>query len=121
MKPLRIHHVNLTVAASEELTAREFYLGFLGLAEIPKPDSLKANGGFWATLGAVELHVSLQDGIDRAVARSHVAFEVEDLEAWRAAILEQGLAPLASNPIPGMSRFEFRDPFGNRLELLESE
>jgi hypothetical protein len=44
---------------------------------------------------------------------------VDDASAWRNKLREQGLATLDSIAIPGFDRFEFRDPFGNRVELIQ--
>ena len=116
----RLHHVQMTVASDQVEQAREFYCDVLGLLEIEKPESLKDRGGFWMRLGDVDIHVGVQDGIDRQTLKSHIAFQVGDLEVWRSRLLEHGIQILASIPIPGYTRFEFRDPFGNRMELIQS-
>jgi hypothetical protein len=38
--------------------------------------------------------------------------------AWRARLAAAGVTILDSVPIPGFDRFEFRDPFGNRVEMI---
>jgi catechol 2,3-dioxygenase-like lactoylglutathione lyase family enzyme len=114
----RIHHAQITVPAHSELEARDFYIGVLGLVEIPKPDALKARGGFWLCVADTELHVSLEDSVERLRTKAHLAYEVDDLSAWRTKLEVAGCTILKSVEIPGMNRFETRDPFGNRLELL---
>lgn len=99
--------------------AREFYCAFLGLREIPKPEKLRARGGFWAQLGATQIHFGVEDGIERAATRAHLAYEVADLAHWDARLRARGIETKAGDPVPGMVRFEFRDPFGNRIEMLE--
>jgi hypothetical protein len=42
----------------------------------------------------------------------------DDLAAWRTRLVAHGTTILESVPIPGYDRFECRDPFGNRLEVL---
>jgi len=116
---MRIHHIEITVPTDREEEAREFYLGLLGLPEIPKPDSLKHRGGFWARAGETDLHVGLEDGVDRLKTKVHIAYQVTDIDAWRRKIDQAGLDHKDSVPIPGYKRFEFRDPFGNRVELIE--
>jgi len=116
---ITIHHVQVTVPTAQEAQAREFYLGLLGLSEIPKPDSLKARGGFWTQLGAVQLHVSLEDGVERFATKAHVAYQVAEVAFWRTKLEQAGLKVLESTPIPGYERFETRDPFGNRLEFIQ--
>jgi catechol 2,3-dioxygenase-like lactoylglutathione lyase family enzyme len=114
----RIHHVQVTVPRADEAAARDFYCSLLGLSEIEKPDSLKPRGGFWLRVGDRELHVSVEDGVDRAATKAHVAYQVDDLEAWRTRLTSAGVKMAESVPIPGYDRFECRDPFGNRLEFI---
>jgi catechol 2,3-dioxygenase-like lactoylglutathione lyase family enzyme len=116
----RLHHVQVTVPSEAEDEARAFYCGVLGLTEFPKPDSLKARGGFWVRLGDQELHVSLEDGVDRPRTKAHVAYQVDDLAQWRINLEAAGCHIGESVPIPGYDRFECRDPFGNRMEFIRS-
>ena len=116
---LRVHHAQITVPKGAEPQAREFYCGVLGLKETPKPASLAGRGGFWLQLGDTQVHVGTEDGFDRATTKSHVAYEVEDLAACRKILEGRGIKILEGEPIPGYHRFEFRDPFGNRVEFLE--
>jgi catechol 2,3-dioxygenase-like lactoylglutathione lyase family enzyme len=115
---LRLHHAQITVPARLEGKARAFYLGVLGLPELGKPESLKARGGFWARVGEAELHVSLEEEIDRFGTKAHVAYEVTDLGTWRAKLQAAGCKILQGVPIPGYERFETRDVAGNRVELI---
>jgi hypothetical protein len=39
--------------------------------------------------------------------------------AWRARLIANNIQADDSIPIPGYDRFEFRDPFGNRVEMIE--
>jgi catechol 2,3-dioxygenase-like lactoylglutathione lyase family enzyme len=119
MRMVGVHHVQITVPRDKEAEAREFYCGVLGLTEIEKPGSLESRGGFWARVGDRDLHVGIEDGVDRAATKAHIAYEVDDVEAWRTMLGERGFECLESIPIPGYERFEFRDPFGNRVEMIE--
>ena len=114
-----IHHVQITIPIGSEDAARACYVGVLGLTEIPKPASLADRGGLWLTSGNVELHIGTEDGVDRLATKAHVAFRVTDLPAWRVRLDDAGYMILESIPIPGYDRLETRDPFGNRLELIE--
>jgi catechol 2,3-dioxygenase-like lactoylglutathione lyase family enzyme len=116
---IRIHHAQITVAASEVEAARSFYCGVMGLSEINKPESLRGRGGFWLIIGDQKLHIGVEDGIDRNATKAHLAYEVSDLPRWETHLRAAGVRPIESIPIPGYRRFEFRDPFGNRVELLE--
>ncbi len=114
----RIDHVQLTLPTGGEDQARAFYCGLLGLTELSKPDALRKNGGLWLELGATQLHLGVDDGVDRRRSRAHVAFWTDDVEAWRTKLLAAGVELLEGTPIPGRDRFELRDPFGNRLEVI---
>lgn len=116
---LALHHAQLTVPRDAEARAREFYCGRLGLPEIPKPEALRARGGFWLQVGAVQVHVGVEDGVDRLKTKAHLGFEVDHLESMRALIRSLGLELSEGEPIPGLTRFEFRDPFGNRMEFVQ--
>ncbi|MDQ3801776.1 MAG: VOC family protein [Acidobacteriota bacterium] len=117
---LKVQHAQITIPKGAEDEARKFYCDFLGLKEIPKPESLQGRGGFWLEIGAFQVHVGTEDGFDRAKTKAHLAYEVEDLEGWRARLEETGVRILEGVPIPNYRRFEFRDPFGNRVEFLEA-
>ncbi|HET6325219.1 MAG TPA: VOC family protein [Planctomycetaceae bacterium] len=116
---LGIDHVQITVPRGQEPAAREFYCGVLGLIEIEKPDALKPRGGFWLQVGDRELHVGTEEGVNRQATKAHVAFAVEALAFWRTRLSEADIAVEDGVPIPHCERFEFRDPFGNRVELIE--
>ncbi|NJP37830.1 VOC family protein [Alkalicoccus luteus] len=114
-----LHHAQITIPKGTEQEGREFYCDLLGLKEIEKPDSLKGRGGFWLLAGNLQVHVGTEDGDARSSTKAHLAYRVTSLEAWKDMLQKQGLVPEESVPVPGMNRFEFRDPFGNRVELLE--
>nr|WP_211295769.1 VOC family protein [Planifilum fimeticola] len=116
-----LHHAQITIPRGAEEQAREFYCGVLGLTEIEKPASLRARGGFWLQVGDREVHVGTEDGVDRRKTKAHLAYQVTDLAGWRKKLAEHGISVLESIPIPGYDRFEFRDPFGNRVEMIEQK
>jgi catechol 2,3-dioxygenase-like lactoylglutathione lyase family enzyme len=114
-----IHHVQITIPPGCEEQARYFYCRVLGLAEVPKPANLVERGGLWLQVGDRQVHIGVEDGVDRAGTKAHVAYEVQDLARWRSALAAAGIQVLESIPIPGYDRLEFRDPFGNRVEFIE--
>ena len=89
------------------------------MSEIPKPDALAGRGGFWLELNGFQIHFGAEDGIERSKSKAHVAYLVDDLEGWRVKLTNAGCDAKDGIPIPGYDRFEFRDPFGNRIEFLE--
>ncbi|NDJ86680.1 MAG: glyoxalase [Chloroflexi bacterium] len=114
-----IHHVQITVPPGAEEVARHFYGEVLGLVEIAKPAPLAARGGFWLAVGDRQVHVGIESGVDRAATKAHIAYQVDDLAAWRERLTQAGIAITESVPISGFSRLECRDPFGNRIEFIQ--
>jgi catechol 2,3-dioxygenase-like lactoylglutathione lyase family enzyme len=115
-----IHHVQITVPPDAVAQARAFYCGVLGLAEVEKPEALRERGGFWLQAGDRQVHVGVESGVDRRASKAHIAYAVRDLTAWRSRLAAAGVQLLDGVPIPGYDRVEFRDPFGNRVELIEA-
>jgi len=121
MNLLRVLHVQIMIPAGAEDEARAFYCGLLGLREVEKPEILKRRGGFWLEHGDFQIHVGVEATFDRTKQRrEHVAFLVPDLEAARAELVAATVALTDGDQLPDFKRFEFRDPFGNRLELLQA-
>lgn len=115
----RLNHAQITIPKGMEDAARAFYCGVLALREIEKPESLKGRGGFWLALGDVQVHIGAEDGFDRTSTKSHLAYEVRDCAYWLERLTVAGVTVAESVPIPGYERFEFRDPFGNRVEIIQ--
>ena len=117
---LDLHHAQITVPKGAEDEARTFFCGHLGLREIAKPAPLASRGGFWLALDTgTEIHIGVEVGFDRRKTKAHLAFEVDDLAAMRVRIQGLGLEISDGEPVPGLIRFEFRDPFGNRMEFVQ--
>jgi catechol 2,3-dioxygenase-like lactoylglutathione lyase family enzyme len=119
MSIIRIHHVQITIPHGAEEQARQFYCRFLKLPEIEKPVSLERRGGFWLEVGHQQIHVGTEPGVERTATKAHIAYQVDDLGAWREGLAEQGITVVEGIAIPGYERFEFRDPCGNRVEFLQ--
>ncbi len=117
---LQVHHAQITIPKGEEDTAREFYCEFLGLKEVEKPESLRGRGGFWLELGGFQIHIGTEDDFDRTKTKAHLAYQVEDLDGWRDKLERRGIKTIEGVKIPNFRRFEFRDPFDNRVEFLEN-
>lgn len=114
-----VHHVQITIPKGMEEAGRQFYCQVLGLIEIEKPMSLQGRGGFWLQLGQQEIHVGTEEDVDRTRTKAHVAYEVSEIEKWRKRLAKEQIKIIESVPIPGYDRFEFRDPFGNRVEMIQ--
>jgi len=116
---LELDHVQLAMPAGQEPLARAFYSGVLGLMEEPKPANLAARGGLWFRGGTARIHLGVEHDF-RAARKAHPAIRVRGLAALAARCTAAGFVPAVDEPLPGFDRFYLFDPFGNRLELLES-
>ena len=109
---MRLDHVQVAAPAGCEEAARAFYGGVLGLREVEKPAALRARGGVWFE----QLHVGVEDGFVPA-RKAHPAFAVDDLDALAERIGDVQW----DDAVPGVRRFYAHDPFGNRLEFVQSD
>jgi catechol 2,3-dioxygenase-like lactoylglutathione lyase family enzyme len=102
-----------------EPAARRFFGELLGLAEVAKPQALRARGGAWFALGdGRELHVGVEDPFEPA-RKAHPALRVspEEIEVLAERLADQGAAVRWDQTLP-IRRFFTEDPWGNRIELL---
>jgi len=116
---LGLHHAQITVPASMEDTAIQFYGQVLGLKQIEKPGALQDRGGTWFEIGGMQIHLGVEEGVNRRATKAHLAYAVDNLEYWRKRMIENEVTPVESIAIPGYDRFEARDPFGNRIEFIQ--
>ena len=115
MSVLGLDHVQLAAPPGGEPEARAFFGGLLGLEELAKPEALQGRGGCWFALAdGRQLHVGVEAEFAPA-AKAHPAFRVGGYEALRAHFGAED-----DDTIPGVRRFYAADPFGNRLEFVES-
>ncbi len=115
----RVHHAAVIIPRGKEDVARSFYCGILGLQEVEKPIEVRANGGFWLQLGNFQIHLSIQDGYDPSKTKAHLAYEVENLQAITELLKSRGFEVTPDKSFLGLVRANVRDPFGNRIELLQ--
>lgn len=114
----QIEHVQLVVPIGKVEEARKFYLGVLGLKEVPMPASFAGQViGFWCASNGVMVHIGEDAELKRT--KAHPAFEVEDVAGVRRYLEGLGIQTFDEPLIPGRERFTFRDPFSNRIEFLE--
>lgn len=117
MELLRLNHVQLTYPPGAEPRAEAFYGGVLGLQRLEKPGSLN-HAGFWFAAGESQIHLRPEE--PGPTSARHPAFEVPDLEAAREDLERAGIACRDEADVPGWRRFSFRDPFGNRIEIMSA-
>lgn len=114
----RIDHIQICIPEGEEEGGRDFYCRLLGLKEIEKPEALKKNGGFWLKAGDVQIHIGTEK-MEKSTSKRHPAFEIDDLDAVKIYLQEQGIRVKEEQAIPGLKRFSFFDYWENRIEFLE--
>jgi catechol 2,3-dioxygenase-like lactoylglutathione lyase family enzyme len=119
-RALSVDHVQLAMPRGEEQSARDFYTGVLGLVEIPKPADLVARGGVWFRCGELQVHLGVENPFHPA-KKAHPAFVVDDLAGFVSLLRGRGFpAPTQAEKIAGGARIFTEDPFGNRIELIQT-
>jgi catechol 2,3-dioxygenase-like lactoylglutathione lyase family enzyme len=114
-----LDHVQIAIPVGGEDRARAFYVGVLGLREVPKPPVMAARGGAWFVVGEQGLHVGVEDPFVPA-KKAHPAFRLasaEDVRALAAHLDAQGIEVRFSSETADAVRFHTDEPFGNRLEF----
>lgn len=115
-----IDHIQITSPPEVEDAMLFFYSKVLGLTELPKPETLRANGGGWYALGEIQLHISTEKKANLEESKRHICFRVRDLNAFESHLKAHGTDIIPdSQPIAGCRRFYVRDPGGNRIEIAE--
>jgi catechol 2,3-dioxygenase-like lactoylglutathione lyase family enzyme len=124
-------HVSLLVANTER--SLQFYTQVLGMQEIPRPKNFDFPGA-WLTKANFQIHLIGEEVEGRAkqvnpgyhadelaLGRgTHVAFEVDDLEAAIQHLREQGVE-IVGGPRPrgdGVQQMYICDPDGYIVELF---
>lgn len=117
----QLHHVNVTVPSDLEAATKKFYSSVLGLEELPKPEGTRKSGA-WYQIGAVQLHLSIEDGADGRLSARHVCFAVSDLDETQRRLQDAGVEIIPDDrPLSGAHRFYVNDPGGNRIEIVQAQ
>jgi catechol 2,3-dioxygenase-like lactoylglutathione lyase family enzyme len=121
MPVLGLHHAQVFYPPGEEARARRFYSDQLGLREIPRPDSLRGQPGIWFEVpGGSQVHLAVE--ADLALhPRRHFALRVDDVTRIRSALERAGVRSEDATVITGWTRCYVFDPFGNKIELDQTE
>lgn len=117
---LGLHHAQITIPKDAEELGRKFYCSLLDLPEIKKPIALQNRGGFWLQVGNLEVHIGTENDFDRLQTKAHIAYLVDDISFWKKKLSDNGVKIIDAIAIPNYERFEFRDPFGNRVEMIQA-
>ncbi|MFE2019286.1 glyoxalase [Streptomyces sp. NPDC059499] len=113
-----LDHVQLAAPEGSEDALRAYYVGALGMTELPKPPVLAARGGCWFRAGPLQLHLGIEKDF-RPAKKAHPGLRVTGIEAYAARLAEHGVPVEWDGDLPGHRRFYSYDPVGNRLEFLE--
>ena len=116
---LGIHHVQLAMPAGGENQARRFYSDLLGIPEVEKPAELAKRGGVWFEDGTVKVHLGVEQNFTPA-RKAHPGLLVHNLSALALSLTNAGHTVTPGEPLAGYEHVYVDDPFGNRVELLQS-
>jgi catechol 2,3-dioxygenase-like lactoylglutathione lyase family enzyme len=119
MPILSLDHVQIAIPVGGEARAREFYTAILGLTEVEKPAEMAGRNSIWFVAGPVNLHIGIEADFHPA-QRAHPALVVDGLDDIVAACERAGLPTKPDTSFNNFRRVHVFDPFGNRLELMES-
>jgi hypothetical protein len=69
--------------------------------------------------GSQQVHIGVEQNF-RPAKKGHLAFVTPDLDELRQALLARSINVSDDDSIPGTRHFHTEDPWGNRLEFIES-
>lgn len=110
----RIDHILINVPIGKLAEAGDFYQNVL---ELPIILSERPFEALWFKVANIELHITEEPPL--GLSGRHPAFEVTDLKTTEDFLRSKGIEISYSTKIEGRERLFFRDPFGNRFELIE--
>lgn len=116
---LALDHVQIAMPVGGEEAARAFFGRLLGLSEIPKPADMALRGGCWFAVGLHQLHLGVEAEF-RPMKKAHIALATDGVMTLRRTLDAAGYATTADAPVDDRNRFFTHDPFGNRIEFIES-
>jgi catechol 2,3-dioxygenase-like lactoylglutathione lyase family enzyme len=115
-----LDHIQIAAPEGCKAAAREFYGALLGMPELEKPEPLRSRGGCWFQCGTQQLHIGVEKDF-RPAKKAHPAFAVSNLDELRQALFAHGVKIIDDTSIRNARRFFAEDPWGNRLEFLETQ
>ena len=118
---LGIDHVQLAMPAGPqaETEAERFYGSLLGFERMPKPAELAVRGGCWFGSSTVQLHLGVEEPF-RPARKAHPALKIDHLDPLLAQLAAAGVEVRPAEDVDGRRRVHLDDPFGNRIELIET-
>ncbi|RTR30872.1 VOC family protein [Deinococcus radiophilus] len=115
-----LDHVQIEAPADCESAARQFFGELLGLPELQKPALLAVRGGAWFGLpDGRQLHIGVTPDFQPR-QKGHPALRCTDLGRVMTQLEGHGV-PYRTDDDAGVPRLYLRDPWGNRLEIVEGQ
>jgi diguanylate cyclase (GGDEF)-like protein/PAS domain S-box-containing protein len=103
-----------------ERAAERFYSDALGLRPVVAPTGLADRGGSWFEGPCVRVHLTVEEPFNPDSGTRQTALVVDDIDAMRERIVDTGGEVTNFGAAAGPPRAYCEDPFGNRIELVES-
>ncbi|MBB6270814.1 catechol 2,3-dioxygenase-like lactoylglutathione lyase family enzyme [Pedobacter cryoconitis] len=112
---IRLDHLLIIIPPGSKKAARKFYAEILLLKEVPGGHP---RGAIWFEMADIQIHLREEEG-HKTTSDRHPAFVVAKLEAAINFLKQRAIQISYSSEINGRERCFFRDPWGNRYELIE--
>lgn len=118
---LRLQHTSIPMPVGGQEAARAFFGGALGMTEVSPPSTLDRSRLVWFKAGedGHEIHLFVDESMNRHAGAQHLCLQVDDIDAFRAQMAENGVAIEETQAIHNRPRFFVRDPFQNLIELTQ--
>jgi glyoxylase I family protein len=118
--PLGIHHTAVIVSNMERSWI--FYQNILKAVPVCTPSTFtfpdESKRVRWLMYGDTQ-QIHLMPGTPKPEETRHVALEVDDLNAFKSHLDENGIPYDLQMKIPGADRVYLRDPDNNLIEVME--
>jgi len=119
---MKIQHVQLSIPEGQIQAARAFYVEIIGLPEIIRPAGLTNRPGLWLSLAeGQEIHLAEDPGSNPSSLKAHVALLMDSSDGIEKRLTESGTILEKRTVLDQELRLHFRDPFGNRIELIQRD
>lgn len=132
MSPITVRHIDhVTLVVRDVEASRRFYVGLLGMTEVPRPAF--SFGGAWFQAGATLIHLIEEhdrsgpagypvEVLVKSSRNHHFAFEVDDAAAAAATLKQMGIPLIddAKRRPDGAIQMFLTDPDGHVIELCTS-
>jgi catechol 2,3-dioxygenase-like lactoylglutathione lyase family enzyme len=118
---LRLQHTSIPMPADGREAARRFFGEALGMTEVIPPSSLDRDRLVWFKAGpdGHEVHLFMDEEVDRRSSAQHLCLQVDDIEDYRSRMIQLGIEIKETQAIHNRPRFFVDDPFGNLIELTQ--